>query len=122
MTALEAVSGKTWSDVSGTPTRPLQSTTTTTSRYASCSRRARCAADGVYVDDICIHDGPSMAHKRGRSLRAAMAHTSIASKAPTNFAGPWQLRWYLQRRGLDTTSTAGYTHRVAGADRQPIRE
>ncbi|MFN8564364.1 MAG: hypothetical protein U0703_22740 [Anaerolineae bacterium] len=108
VTALEAVSGKTWATISGTPTRPLRSTTTTTSRYASCSRRARRS-----LPTVCMWttSASTTDHRWrtscGRSLRAAMAHTSIASKArPTS---PTLAATLVSRRGLGTTSTAGYT-------------
>ncbi|MFN8452913.1 MAG: hypothetical protein U0521_30935, partial [Anaerolineae bacterium] len=109
VTALEAVSGKTWATISGnadTPA-PIYDDDDIKIRFVFAPGAA-VAADGVYVDDIYIHDGPSMAHKLWAVATGGNGAYVDSIESATNFAGPWQLRWY---HGGDwgTTSTAGYT-------------
>ncbi|MCC6802018.1 MAG: hypothetical protein IT319_03960, partial [Anaerolineae bacterium] len=109
VTALENVTGKSWATITGNgdSPSPIYDDDDIKIRFVLAPGSAT-AADGVYVDNIYIHNGATQVHKLWSVGSGGNGAFVDSIESATNFAGPWQERWY-HGGAWDSTSTSGYT-------------
>lgn len=106
ISALETVTGKTWANIVANGDS-ITDDDDIKVRFVFAPGSAT-PSDGVYVDEINIKDAPGMEHRLWAVASGGNGALVDSIESSTNFAGPWQLRWY-HGGTWGTTSTAGYT-------------